>query len=130
MVTEPLLEGALQAFREQGLPESAVDVAWVPGSFELPLVARRLAASGGYHGVVCLGAVIEGDTTHFEHVSREAASGIAAAAQETGVPIMFGVLTTHTLEQAMERAGGKRGNEGHKAALGVLEMASLLDGLP
>ncbi len=130
MVTERLLEGALRALREQGVPEEGVDVAWVPGAFELPLVARRLAGSGRYHAVLCLGAVIKGDTAHFEHVSREAASGISAAARETGVPVLFEVLTTYTLEQAMDRAGGKHGNLGYDAAIGALEMAALMDELP
>ena len=130
MVTERLLEGALQAFRDLGVPEDAVDVAWVPGAFELPLVARRLAASGRYHAVLCLGAVIQGDTAHFEHVSREAAAGIAAAARETGVPVMFEVLTTYNLQQAMDRAGGKNWNLGYDAAVGALDIAALMQELP
>jgi 6,7-dimethyl-8-ribityllumazine synthase len=130
MITERLLSGAQAAFRENGVPDDMVDVAWVPGSWELPLVARRLAGSGLYAAVVCLGAVIKGDTAHFEHVAREAATGIAEAARDTGVPVLFGVLTTYTLEDAVERAGGKHGNKGAEAAEAALEMASLLSRLP
>jgi 6,7-dimethyl-8-ribityllumazine synthase len=128
-VTEPLLAGAKSAFRDHGVPDDAVDVARVPGAFEIPLVAQRLAASGGYAAVVCLGAVIRGETAHFEHVASQAAAGIAAASRETGVPILFGVLTTDTTQQAIERAGGKAGNKGYDAARDAIEMASLLDRL-
>lgn len=130
LVTQRLLTGAQNAFREHGALDDAVDVFWVPGSFELPLVAKRLAADGRYAAVVCLGAVIRGETAHFDHVAREAAAGIAAASRETGVPILFGVLTTDTLEQALDRAGGKNGDKGHDAALGAMEMASLMTRLP
>ncbi|MPZ15744.1 MAG: 6,7-dimethyl-8-ribityllumazine synthase, partial [Chloroflexi bacterium] len=124
-ITEHLLAGAQLAFRQHGVPEDAVDVAWVPGSMEIPVIAKRLAASGRYAAVVCLGAVIRGATAHFEHVAAGTAGGVATAARETGVPILFGVLTTDTIEQAMERAGTKGGNKGYDAAMCAIEMASL-----
>jgi 6,7-dimethyl-8-ribityllumazine synthase len=129
-VTEPLVEGALASFRASGAGEDDVDLAWVPGAFELPLVGRRLAGSGVYEAVVCIGAVIRGETAHFEHVAREAARGIADAARDTGVPVIFGVLTTESLEQANDRAGGRHGNKGWEAAQAAIETASLLDRLP
>jgi 6,7-dimethyl-8-ribityllumazine synthase len=128
-ITERLLAGARDAFRDHGVPDDAVDVARVPGSFEIPLAAQKLAITGDYAAVICLGAVIRGDTAHFEHVAGQAASGIAAVARETGVPILFGVLTTDTTEQAVERAGVKGGNKGYAAARDAIEMASLLDQL-
>lgn len=126
-VTSKLLEGACQGFRDHGLPDEAVVVTTVPGAMEIPLVARRLAKSGRYAAVVCLGAVIRGETPHFEYVAGQAAAGIAAVARETGVPVLFGVLTTDTVEQAKERAGGTLGNKGYDAAVGALEMASLIE---
>lgn len=128
VVVRRLVEGALEAFRDRGAAE--VDLAWVPGSFELPLVARRLAASGRYAAVVCLGAVIRGETPHFDHVAQQAAGGIRRAAEDTGVPVIFGVLTTDTFAQATDRAGGKHGNKGWDAAMAAMEMASLLERLP
>lgn len=128
-ITELLLNGARDALAEHGVPADAVDVLWVPGCFELPLIAHRLAASGGYHAVICLGAVVRGETAHFEHVAREAASGIAEAARITGVPVLFGVLTTENWQQAMDRAGGKEGNKGYEAAMAAMEMAALLEDL-
>lgn len=130
VVVRRLVEGALEAFRHRGAAEGDVDLAWVPGSFELPLVARRLAASGRYAAVVCLGAVIRGETPHFDHVAQQAASGIRRAAEDTGVPVIFGVLTTDTFEQATDRAGGAHGNKGWDAAMAAMEMASLLERLP
>ncbi|MFB3739051.1 MAG: 6,7-dimethyl-8-ribityllumazine synthase [Candidatus Velamenicoccus archaeovorus] len=130
IVVRKLLGGALDALRANGVAEDDVDVAWVPGAFELPLVAGRLAAGGGYHAVVCLGAVIRGETPHFDHVATQAATGIRRAGQDSGVPVIFGVLTADTFEQAMDRAGGRHGNKGWDAALAALEMASLLDRLP
>lgn len=130
IVVRRLVEGALEAFRDRGATPEAVDLAWVPGSFELPLVARRLAASGRYAAVVCLGAVIRGETPHFDHVAHQAASGIRRATEDTGVPVIFGVLTTDTFEQATDRAGGKHGNRGWDAAMAAMEMASLLERLP
>ena len=128
-VTDRLLSGAREAFRRHGVADDAVDVAWVPGSLELPLVAQTMAATGRYAAVVCLGAVIRGETAHFEHVAGQSAAGIAAASRETGVPILFGVLTTDTLEQAIDRAGAKSGNKGYDAAVDAVEMADLIEQL-
>ena len=130
LVTRKLLDGALEALRANDVAEEDIDVVWVPGAFELPLAARRLALSGTYDGVVCLGAVIRGETAHFEHVAGQAAAGIRAAAEASRVPVSFGVLTTETLEQALDRAGGKHGNKGWDAAFAAIEMASLLEQLP
>jgi 6,7-dimethyl-8-ribityllumazine synthase len=127
LVTEQLVAGALEALRRHGVAEADVDLAWAPGAFELPLVAARLAATGRYAGVVALGAVVRGETPHFDHVATQAASGLAAVARTTSVPVAFGVLTTDTMEQALDRAGGKAGNKGAEAALAVLEMAGLLE---
>jgi 6,7-dimethyl-8-ribityllumazine synthase len=121
-----LLDGALDGLRRHGVAEAAVDVAWVPGAFEIPLVAKKLAATGSYNAVICLGAVIRGSTAHFDYVAGGVAGGIASASLETGVPIIFGVLTTDTIEQAIERAGTKAGNKGYEAATTALEMATLL----
>lgn len=129
-ITRNLLEGALSALRRHGLDDAGITVAWVPGAFELPLAARRLAASGEFDAVVCLGAVIRGATAHFEHVAGQAAAGVARAAFDTGVPVIFGVLTTDTIEQALERAGTKTGNKGFDAALAAIEMVDLLRQLP
>lgn len=130
LVTGKLLEGALECLRAHGIDEDDLLVAWVPGAFELPLVSRRLAASGGFDAVICLGAVVRGETPHFDHVAGQAALGIRTAAKDTGVPVIFGVLTTDTLEQAIDRAGGKHGNKGWDAAMAALETASVLDQLP
>ncbi|HEY7754903.1 MAG TPA: 6,7-dimethyl-8-ribityllumazine synthase [Actinomycetota bacterium] len=130
LVTAKLLEGALDGLRNHGVADEDVLVAWVPGAFELPTVARRLASAGGHDAVICLGAVIRGETPHFDHVAEQAASGIRAAAEVTGVPVIFGVLTTDTLEQAMDRAGGKHGNKGWDAAMAAIETASVLEQLP
>jgi 6,7-dimethyl-8-ribityllumazine synthase len=130
LFTKPLLDGALASFRRHGVSEAAVDVAWVPGSFEIPLVAKRLAGSGAYAAVVCLGAVVRGATSHFDYVAGQAAAGVAHAALDTGVPVIFGIITTDTLEQAMDRVGAKSGNKGYDAALSALEMADLLAQLP
>src|SRR5579862_9470156 len=111
-VVDALVQGAKDGLRRHGVSEDAVDVVWVPGSFEIPLVAQRLAASKKYAAVICLGAIIKGDTDHYDHVAAGAASGIAQAGVSTGVPVIFGVLTCETLEQASNRAGGKAGNKG------------------
>jgi 6,7-dimethyl-8-ribityllumazine synthase len=129
LVTDPLLAGAREELARHGVADADVDVAWVPGSFELPLAAQRLAQTGRYAGVVAIGAVVRGATAHFEHVAGQAAAGLAAVARETGVPVAFGVLTTDTMEQALDRAGGKAGNKGAEAALCVLEMAALLESI-
>ena len=126
-IVRPLLDGALDAIKRHGGDLSSVDVIWVPGSYEIPLVARRLALSGRYDAVVCLGAVIRGATAHFDYVAGAAASGISAVAIEADLPVIFGVITTETIEQAIERAGTKAGNKGFEAAATAIEMASLLD---
>ena len=129
-VTRPLLEGALNRLDECGVDRESVPVHWVPGAFEIPLVARRLAGSGTVDAVVCLGAVIRGDTAHFEYVAGPCAYGVARAALDTGVPVVFGVLTTDDLRQALDRAGGSEGNKGAEAAATAIEMATLLRTLP
>jgi 6,7-dimethyl-8-ribityllumazine synthase len=126
LVTESLLAGCRDTFARHGVPGDRLDVAWVPGSFEIPLVARKLAASGRYAAVVCLGCVIRGETAHFEHVAAQAAAGILQASLATNVPVIFGVLTTDTVEQALNRAGLKGGNKGADAALAAIEMVNLL----
>jgi 6,7-dimethyl-8-ribityllumazine synthase len=130
VVTSKLVEGAVAAFRAHGIQDDDLVVAWVPGAFELPLVARRLASDGAVDAVVCIGAVIRGETAHFDHVAGQAAAGIREAGEATGVPVIFGVLTTDTFEQAMDRAGGKHGNKGWDAAMAAMETASVLEQLP
>jgi 6,7-dimethyl-8-ribityllumazine synthase len=130
LVVGRLVDAAVSCWRSHGVAREDVDVAWTPGAFELPFVARRLAASGNYDAVVCVGAVIRGETPHFDYVAGEAARGIADASVDTGVPVIFGVLTTDTLDQAMDRAGGKHGNKGWDAAMAAMEMASLLERIP
>ena len=125
-ITKELLDGALDALRRHGAGDGNVDVVWVPGSFEIPSVARRLAQSGKYDALICLGCVIRGATTHYEAVAGQCASGIAQVGYETGVPTIFGVLTTETIEQAIERAGTKAGNKGFDAAMAAIEMADLM----
>ena len=127
LVTERLLAGAQDALARHGIDGDKVDVAWVPGSLELPLVARRLAERGRYDAIVCLGAVIRGETPHFDYVASQAAAGITRVALDTGVPTIFGVITANTLEQALERAGGKAGNKGYDAVVTAIEMANLLE---
>jgi len=125
-ITARLLDGALDALRRHGADEDRITVARVPGSFEIPLVAKRMAASRQYDAVICLGTVIRGATPHFEYIAGEVAKGVAMAGLETGVPIAFGVLTTDSIEQAVERAGTKAGNKGFDAACAAIEMANLL----
>ena len=125
-ITGKLLEGAEDSLARHGVDMADVDIAWVPGAFEIPLVAKRLATTGCYDGVICLGAVIRGATPHFDYVAAEVSKGIANASLQTGVPILFGVLTTDTIEQAIERAGTKAGNKGFDAAEAAIEMANLL----
>jgi 6,7-dimethyl-8-ribityllumazine synthase len=129
-ITRHLLDGALSALRRHGADDAGITVAWVPGAFELPLTASRLAASGEFDAVVCLGAVIRGATAHFEYVSGQAAAGVTRAALDTGVPVIFGVLTTDTVEQAIERSGTKAGNKGFDSAVAAIELADLLRQLP
>jgi 6,7-dimethyl-8-ribityllumazine synthase len=125
-VVEPLLRGALDALKRHGATDKQIEIVRVPGAFDLPIVARKLALSRRYEALIALGAVIRGQTPHFDYVAGECASGLARIALETGVPIAFGVLTTDTVEQAVDRAGGKAGNKGADAALAALEMANLL----
>lgn len=125
-ISKELLGGALDCLARHGGDSDAVDVAWVPGSFEIPLLAQKMAQSGRYDAVICLGAVIRGSTSHYDYVCNEVAKGIASVSRESGVPVMFGILTTDTIEQAIERAGTKAGNKGWDAALGAIEMASVL----
>ena len=120
-----LLSGARDGLTRHGVAEEDVDVAWVPGGFEIPLVAKQMASSGRYDAVLALGVVIRGGTPHFEYVASEVAKGVAKASLDSGVPVMFGVITADTIEQAVERAGTKAGNKGWDAALGAIEMANL-----
>ena len=129
-VTANLLEGALAGLRSHGVADEAVDVAWVPGAFEIALVAKRMASTGTYDAVICLGAIVRGETAHFDLIAAEAARGVAAVGRETGVTVIFEVLATETLAQAEARAGGSHGNKGWDAAEAALEMADLLDQLP
>ncbi len=128
-ITERLLEGASDALRRHGAADADITVARVPGAFELPLITQRLASSGDYDGVIALGCVIRGATPHFDYVASEVSKGIAQASLKTGVPISFGVLTTDTIEQAVERAGTKAGNKGWEAATAGIEMVNLLRAL-
>jgi 6,7-dimethyl-8-ribityllumazine synthase len=130
MVVSKLVEGALACLRTHGAAAEAVPVVWAPGAFELPLVAKRLAETGRFDAVICLGAVIRGETPHFEFVAAEAARGIQEAMLATGVPMGFGVLTTETMDQALDRAGGDHGNKGWDAARAAVQMVKLLDELP
>ncbi len=125
-ITSRLQEGAVAGLGAHGVRDDDVTIASVPGSFELPLVARKMADSGQYDAVICLGAVIRGETDHYNHVSGEAAKGIANASVSSGVPVIFGVLTTDTVEQAINRAGGKQGNNGYGAAVAAVRMANLV----
>lgn len=126
IIGRSLLGGALDALRRHGVADEAVVVAWVPGAFEIPLVAKRLAETGRYDAVICLGAVIRGATPHFDYVAGGVAAGVAQAALQSGIPVIFGVLTTDTIEQAVERAGAKAGNNGFSAAVSAIEMTNLL----
>ena len=125
-IVRRLLDGALDAIGRHGGDVASVDVAWVPGSYEIPVAAKQLALSGRYDAVVCLGAVIRGATAHFDYVANGAASGISSVALETNLPVIFGVITTETIEQAIERAGSKLGNKGFEAAVTAIEMADLM----
>jgi 6,7-dimethyl-8-ribityllumazine synthase len=129
-ITRALLEGALSGLRRHGLDDGSITTAWVPGAFELGLTAKRLAATGDFDAVICLGAVIRGATAHFEQVCNQAAAGTLRASLDTGVPVIFGVLTTDTIEQASERSGTKAGNKGFDSAVAAIEMADLLRQLP
>lgn len=121
-----LLSGAIDGFKRHGVEEENIEIAWVPGAFEMPLIAKKMVNTKKYDGVICLGAVIRGATPHFDYVSSEVSKGVASVSLETGVPVIFGVLTTDTIEQAIERAGTKAGNKGYDAAVTAIEMANLL----
>ncbi|UXR70617.1 6,7-dimethyl-8-ribityllumazine synthase [Staphylococcus sp. IVB6246] len=125
-ITGRLLDGALDALKRHQVDENDIDVAYVPGAFELPIVAKKMAQSDKYDAVITLGCVIRGATTHYDYVCNEAAKGIAKASDDTGIPVIFGVLTTENIEQAIERAGTKAGNKGAEVAVGAIEMANLL----
>ncbi|GIN73056.1 6,7-dimethyl-8-ribityllumazine synthase [Bacillus sp. J14TS2] len=124
-ITGKLLSGAEDAFKRHGVKEENVDIAWVPGAFEISLIAKNLADSGNYDAIITLGTVIRGDTPHFDYVCNEAAKGIAQTGLQSGIPVIFGILTTNTIEQAIERAGTKAGNKGWDTAVAAIEMANL-----
>ncbi|WP_128655960.1 6,7-dimethyl-8-ribityllumazine synthase [Paenibacillus sp. 598K] len=128
-ITSRLLSGALDALKRHGATEEEIEIAWVPGAFEIPLIAQKMAESGKYDAVITLGTVIRGSTPHFDYVCNETAKGVAAIALKTGVPTIFGVLTTDSIEQAVERAGTKAGNKGWEAAASAIEMANLTKAL-
>jgi 6,7-dimethyl-8-ribityllumazine synthase len=129
-VTSRLLAGALETFAARHVPDSMIDVAWVPGAWEIPLVAQRMAGSGRYLAVLCLGAVIRGETTHDQHLNRAVSLALSDIAIRSGVPVLFGLLTCDTLEQALQRAGGDQGNKGSECAEAAIAMVSLLGSLP
>ncbi len=129
LIGNKLLSGAMDALVRHGAADGDITVAWVPGAFEIPMVAQKLASSGKYNAVICLGAVIRGATPHFDYVAAEVSKGIAKVGLDTGVPVIFGVLTTDTIEQAVERAGAKAGNKGWDAAVAAIEMANLAKAL-
>lgn len=124
-ITNKLLSGAMDGLKRHGVDEANVDVAWTPGAYEIPMIAKKLVNTGKYDAVIGLGTVIRGATTHYDYVSNETAKGIASVSLETGVPVIFGVLTTENIEQAIERAGTKAGNKGYEAAVSAIEMANL-----
>ena len=126
LITSKLLGGAMDAIKRHGGIKEDIDIAWVPGSFEIPLIAKKMAESGKYDAVICLGAVIRGATGHYDMVANEMTKGIAQASMSTGIPVLFGVLTTDTIEQAIERAGTKSGNKGFDCATAAIEMANLI----
>ncbi|MDD4571755.1 MAG: 6,7-dimethyl-8-ribityllumazine synthase [Clostridia bacterium] len=128
-ISSKLLEGALDALKRHGATETGIEVVWVPGAFEIPLIAKKMAKSKKYGAVICLGAVIRGGTPHFDYVCNEVSKGIASVSLETEVPIIFGILTTENIEQAIERAGTKHGNKGYEAAVTAIEMVNLVDTL-
>lgn len=125
-ITGKLLSGAIDGLKRHDVNEESIDVAWVPGAFEIPLIASKMAKSGKYDAVICLGAIIRGSTSHYELVCNEAAKGIAQVSLSSDIPVMFGVITTENIEQAIERAGSKAGNKGYECALGAIEMINLI----
>ncbi|ADU30068.1 6,7-dimethyl-8-ribityllumazine synthase [Evansella cellulosilytica DSM 2522] len=128
-ITSKLLGGAEDALKRHGVEENDIEVAWVPGAFEIPLIAKKMAESGKYDAVLTLGTVIRGSTPHFDYVCNEVAKGVGSLSLTTGIPVIFGVLTTDTIEQAIERAGTKAGNKGYETAVGAIEMANLCKGI-
>ena len=128
-ISGKLLSGCLDGLKRHGADEAKIDLVWAPGSFEIPLLAKKLATSGKYHAVICLGAVIRGATPHFDYVAAEVSKGVAAASLDSGIPVIYGVLTTDNIEQAIERAGTKGGNKGFDAALAAIEMANVISQL-
>ncbi|MBX4149601.1 6,7-dimethyl-8-ribityllumazine synthase [Paenibacillus sp. FSL W7-1279] len=128
-ITSKLLSGALDALKRHGAQENEIDVAWVPGAFEIPLIAQKMAESGKYDAIITLGTVIRGSTTHYDYVCNEVAKGVSAINLKTGVPTIFGVVTTENIEQAVERAGTKAGNKGWDSAMAAIEMANLTKSL-
>ena len=128
-ITSRLLGGALDGLKRRGVEAAHIHTAWVPGAFEIPLIASKMAKSGSYDAVICLGAVIRGSTSHYDYVCNEVSKGIAAVSLETGVPVMFGVITTENIEQAIERSGSKAGNKGFECAEGAVEMVNLIRAL-
>jgi len=128
-ITKKLLEGAQDALLRHGVNEEDIEIAWVPGSFEIPLVAKKLAETKRYDAVICLGTVIRGGTPHFEYIAAEVTKGIAKVSLETGLPVIYGIITADTLEQAIERAGTKEGNKGFDAAVSAIEMANIVKGI-
>lgn len=127
MITKALLEGAVDTLRRHGADEQNLAVAWVPGAFEVPLIAQKFAASKKYDAIICLGAVIRGATPHFDYVAGQVAAGIARLSTEAEIPVIFGILTTNTLEEAIERSGAKWGNKGSESAVAAIEMSSLIE---
>lgn len=125
-ITSKLLGGAMDGLKRHNVNENDIDVAWVPGAFEIPLIAKKMAKSGKYDAVICLGAVIRGSTSHYDYVCNEVSKGIAAVSMDSEIPVMFGVVTTENIEQAIERAGTKAGNKGYDCALGAIEMVNLI----
>ncbi len=125
-ITSKLLGGAMDGLLRHDVSEDNVDVAWVPGAFEIPLIASKMAGTGKYDAVICLGAVIRGSTSHYDYVCNEVSKGIASVSLQTGIPVMFGIVTTENIEQAIERAGTKAGNKGYDCALGAIEMINLI----
>jgi len=128
-LSSKLLDGAVDTLKQHGAQDSSIDVAWVPGSFEIPIAAQRIAKSKRYDAVICLGAIIRGATPHFDYIANEVAKGVARVSLDTGIPCIFGVITADNLEQAIERAGTKQGNKGRDAAINAIEMANLLEAL-
>ena len=126
IIVNKLLGGAVDGLVRHGVDENNITAAWVPGAFEIPVIAKKMAASGKYDAVICLGAVIRGATSHYDYVCNEVSKGVASVSLETGVPVMFGVVTTENIEQAIERAGTKAGNKGYDCAMGALEMIDLM----